>query len=494
MNKKKIICVVVGLALIVLLVFILSSLFSTPVLNKSVAVRGYEINIPKKWSSDSKGNIYDKRGYLVGSFSLIDDEEMLKFNSTGEKVAENITKYNILEDSIVKTIYHIENLPNPEPYGAQIVFYDEYVKERLADKIVKSFRIPKIGTNPPMKNIKMPDEENSVIKIEFKDESVTVKNSRLFAEFSEKRAKNESYGISVVSYKDEDGKRTISSLKYLECDVGVCYIYTYYDNGEGMYTYDNNPIEFYELYKRISEEKSTTSYFLKINDGEDIKLIDFPLNRYRDNAKELIELKTDNAKSADIQNILDKILSNDERKKMSFHLNGNALDISFDELYSDKATAYSHAAILFSLAGNVDEIKFSYIDEEFIINRNEINNDVDGEVDSVADDEKTFVDYTEKIEDKKNNSTDGVVVYSGTITISYDTLVTHPKNGKKVKIGPYAEKYGYKDYIGKPISCVIKTSGSGYVMTANCGGKTMAYPLENEARLKWAMNIINSYS
>ena len=105
------------------------------------------------------------------------------------------------------------------------------------------------------------------------------------------------------------------------------------------------------------------------------------------------------------------------------------------------------------------------------------------------------MDYTEKIESVNTNSAQGQIVYSGTVVISYNTMVTHPKTGEKVAIGPYAESHGYGGYIGKAISCVIRRSGNDYIATASIGGSVIAaYPLENEDRLNWAISMIKAYS
>ena len=495
MNEKKIIKIV-SLTILVLVCLTLLLFALNPSLEQTMEVRGYKISIPNKWSYDSKGNIYDKNGNAVGTFTLTDSNQISENDNRSVEIAENIIKYDdYSKDSTQGILYSISNLPNPEPYGAKIVFYDGYVREGLADKIVKTFTIPQLGANPPQKNIKEPDEESSVIKIEFEDESVVVKNTNLLSEFSEKQSKKENFGINVLSYEEKDGKKSISSWKYLESHNGVGYVYTYYQKGENIYTYDNNPLCFVEISKVISEEDSTTSYYIKNEEKEDCMLIDFPLNRYRDNAKELIALKTDNAKSADIQQILNKILNGQELKNSTFKFKERNLSISFSEdVMPDEKKAYSHSAVIFGLVGNVDIIKISYSDGKvFSYTREQIEKALNEKTDSVVSDEKTFVDYTEKIEQEQTN--DGEVVYTGTVTVSYDTLVTHPKTGERVKIGPYAERMGFSKYLNVPIQCVIKRSGSGYVATAHSNGKTITtYPLENEARLNWAINLINSYS
>lgn len=96
---------------------------------------------------------------------------------------------------------------------------------------------------------------------------------------------------------------------------------------------------------------------------------------------------------------------------------------------------------------------------------------------------------------EESTATNGEVVYSGTVVISSGMLVTHPDTGEQVAVGPYAEARGYGAYLDKPINCVIKRSGSGYIATASCGGSVIAsYPLNSEAELNWAIGMIKAYS
>ncbi len=496
MNKKKIVYILSALVLALTVLVVLFARFYTPKLAKNVIIRGYEINIPKNWSSDSVGNLYNKQGIKVGSFTLVDDNESKKFYSRSVKLTEDVLKYeDFSKDGIESNIYIALNLPNPEPYSAELVIFKEYVKENLADKIAKSFKIPKLGSNPPPKNIKPFYDENSVIKIEFIDGSISVKNTALLLQFSKKQSAKEDCAVNIISYKEKDNKKEISSWKYLESDGGIGYLYTYYESENGLYTYDNNPSEFYLLSKAISEEKSITTYSLMTND-KNLPLIEFPLNKYRDNAEKLVMLKTDNATSADVQSILDNILTKEELKNISFRLDNDKLIIQFGKGNNiQREKAYLHSAVLFRLLLNIDKIVISCNDDDYIFERGQLDKTVDTNVDSEKEDAKSFVEYTEKVEQTNINSKDGEVVYQATVVISHDTMITHPKTGKKVKAGPYAEKNGYGKYIGKPITCVIKRSKNAYIATASCGNShIMSYPLEDDTKLNWAIKMIKAYS
>lgn len=501
MSKKVLIIISILVILIVAVSGILYSGVFVPDYTKTISMRGYEISIPDKWSSDSKGNFYNDKGEQAGKFILI-DEPVTEDNATdysGEEIKgeiarehDDVLKYTFTTGKGDVNMYFMPTPENPEPYGAAVLIYTDVVKESIGEKIAKTFKKPELGKNPPQKNIAPPNEKDTVIKIEFEDGSVSVKNSSFFTKFSESIASKENFGINVVTYKEDGKKLKLSDWKYIECDSGVCYMYTYYEKGEGLYTYDNNVVSFKELSKVINEEKSMTSYMLKTEDKE-IRLIEFPLNRYRDNADELILLKTDNAKSADIQNILEKILSAKEQKGIRFSIENDILTITFsDDVVSNKNAAFTHSAVIFSLAKNINTINVKYLDNEYTFSRSEVDNNSKKD-DSVTDSEEKFVEYTEELE--KTNINDGEIVYSGTVTVAYDTIVTHPRTGERVKVGPYAENRGFGYLLGKPIHCVIKRKGTGYIASASSGGKVvMTYPLEDEAKLQWAINMINAYS
>lgn len=501
MNKKVLIFI---FSLAVLIVAVLGILFSgifTSAYTKTISIRGYEISVPDTWSTDSKGNFYNDKGEQAGKFILI-DEPVTEDNATdysGEEIKgeiarelDDVVKYTFTTGKGETNMYFMPTPENPEPYGAAVLIYTDVVKERIGEKIAKTFKKPKLGQNPPRKNIEPPNEKDTVIKIEFEDGSVSVKNSSFFTKFSESINSKENYGINVVTYKEDVKKLRLADWKYIECDGGECYMYTYYEKGDGLYTYDNNATSFSELSKIINEEKSTTSYMLK-TEGEEVKLIEFPLNRYRDNADELISLKTDNAKRADIQKILEKILSSNDLKGMSFSIENDVLTITFgNDTLPNRNAAFSHSAVIFSLAKNINTVNFKYYNDEYTFTRSEVDNN-SKKADSAADSEESFVEYTEELE--KTNINDGEIVYSGTVTVSYNTIVTHPRTGERVEIGPYAEERGFGYLLGKPVSCVIKRKGTGYIASASSGGKVvMTYPLEDEAKLQWAINMINAYS
>ncbi len=498
MNKKRLFLVIAGAIIFALVVGILYMQFGYARLEKTVSVQGYEISVPKKWSSDSKGNLYDKNGRVAGEFTLVNEDKAI----VGKEIADGVIKCETQQNSKSASVYYIKNLPNPEPYAASLLFYKDTVSERLAQKIYESFAIPPIGTNPPKKNIASPElseiTNDKICRVEFADGTVTVKNIKLINTFVDRQKELQSTGVDILGYKEESGEFLLNSWYHIESDKGAGYMYTYYKKDDGTYTYDNNPLTFEAITKEMSEEKGTTSYRLTSGGVNTTTILEIPLNLYRDNAEELIALKTMSATEAEIQKILDKIKTKQELNSLTFRVSSNALLITYDEAITpQRNVAYSDAAVLFGLASNLDSITFVYSDgTEYTFTRNQIEKSLNTNMNSAADNKENFVDYAEEIEqNQQNQTTDGAVVYSGTVTVSYNTMVTHPDTGERVAVGPYAEKKGYGQYLGKPIYCEIRRMGSGYIASASCGGNVIgSYPLNSEAELNNAISLIKAYS
>lgn len=498
MNKKRLITVISAAVVFAVIVGILYMQFGYERLEKTVAVRGYEIMVPKNWSTDSKGNLYDRMGNLAGAFTLVDEDSV----TSGSEIADDVTKSEITQGDRKAVLYYVRNLPNPEPYAASIVLYKDTVKDKLATKIYESFKIPAIGTNPPQKNISAPVltdiTDDKICRVEFADGTVTVKNLKLLNIYMERQKEKQSTGVDVLSYKEEEGVFVLESWYHIESDKGTGYMYTYYDKGDGLYTYDNNPLVFESVTKEMAEDKGITSYRLTSAGVNTTTLLEIPLNLYRDNAEELIALKTMSATETEIQNILNKIKTKKELNALTFKVDKNTLLITYEgSIEPDSNKAYSDAAVLFSLASNLHKITFTYGDGTmYTFTRDKVKNTLSTNMDSAAENKENFVDYTEEIENiQHNQAQDGDVVYSGTVVISYNTMVTHPDTGERVEVGPYAERKGYGQYLGKPINCVIKRMGNAYIASASSGGTVIgSYPLNSEAELQNAISLIKAYS
>ena len=201
MNRKKLIALIcVSIAVSVVIVSVLFMLLGGEKLGKTISVNGYEISVPKSWTVDSKGNLYNSKGEHTAKFILVDtavdkstatkfcgDEIMSDINS--EKISDGLIRYTFTTGSGKTHMYYIENLENPEPYGALVVIYTDFVSADTGKKIAQSFKQPELGANPPKKNITLPPwggENNAVVVAELLDGSYSVKNTNLLTDFIKK--------------------------------------------------------------------------------------------------------------------------------------------------------------------------------------------------------------------------------------------------------------------------------------------------------------------
>ena len=132
--------------------------------------------------------------------------------------------------------------------------------------------------------------------------------------------------------------------------------------------------------------------------------------------------------------------------------------------------------------------------------------DVQDSSENATDSPENFAKFAEDLEnvDKAvpNNPTaaedgvaSGTVIYSGTVVISPSAMVTHPRTGERVAVGPYAEKYGYGSYLGKPITATVTKKGDKYIATATCGGAVLASRSYNSLQeAQSAIALIKAYS
>ena len=88
----------------------------------------------------------------------------------------------------------------------------------------------------------------------------------------------------------------------------------------------------------------------------------------------------------------------------------------------------------------------------------------------------------------------GNVVFSSSVTIHSGQKVTHPRTGEKVVVDPYAKRYGYAQFLDKPISCKIYRTKTGYRAVASCGGTVLLEQyLRTERDKDYAISVIKAY-
>lgn len=496
-------------------------------LDKQISAKGYEISVPKTWSFDADGVLTDKNGKLVGKFILVNTEPDLNntasysgFEVRGDVKTENKTEVilkNTFDTDNGKAVqYFIKNIPNPEPYAVSITLLRTGVSTMTGERIAASLQIPEIGSKPPQKNIAAPCSsditDDKTVKIDLADGSTAVKNVSLIDVFISLQKKNERTGLDILNFEQTENGETLKVWSHIESDGGRGFLYSYYDRGDGIYTYDNNPVMFDSITKEIVKEKEITSYRLKIGETETFRLLEIPTNLYRDKAEALVALKTDESTEQSAMNILEEILPAEQMENVSAEKTSDGLKIVFNENETvDRAKLSKDAAVMFSLLSDVDVIRISETGgDDFVLKRNDVLKNAEAE--NATDTPENFAKFAEEIEsvpparpegatnngksgETIGNASDGSVVYSSTVVISSSTKIKHPKTGEMVEIGPYAEQVGVSQYLNKPITCTIKKTGNAYLATASCGGSVIySQPLEDEAAVQNAIRQIQSYS
>ncbi len=491
-------------------------------LSQTITNKGYAISVPKGWTSDAEGAIYNQNGKMVGKFLLIheppkaDEPSMysgfsVKTVDQTEELTSVVSKNTLTTNKGKAAQYFIQNIPNPAPYAVSLTFLRSGVNSMTAERIAASFTVPALGARPPKKNITAPAYndvgEDKTAVFFLPDGSVTVKNIHLIDAFISRQSKKESTGLDLLCYRQATEGEKLASWVHIESDKGKGYLYTYYSLEDSSYTYDNNPILFDRITKEIMQDKGVTAYQLRVGSVEAARILEIPTNIYRDNAEQLLAFQTTNSDEEVIRSILTTIFTPEQMESVSIQKTDAEIRLVISgEQELDRAKLSKDVAVLFRLLSDVETIVIEQPDKYiFYFRRNEVLQWVT-QSKTDANTTESFVEFTEAIEpipppkaerEKDDSVTlgSGNVVYSTTVVFTPSTKVRHPNTGKKVAIGPYAEKYGFSQYLNKPIQCVIKRSGLAYVATAMVDGSVIyTQPLETEAAVLDAIKQLQAYS
>jgi len=521
MKKGIIIIVIAVIAAIAATAAALYFLGGEP-LSKTVSLNGYEISVPKDWVASADGTLTDKEGSVAGRYMLINEELSLDNNfvyaeetsivpTEQTDFAANIKK-STFETAKGKTVqYLIYNLPNPEPYAATVTLYLDRVSPKTADGIAKSFKMPVIGSKPPAKNIPVPlfdeIETDKAAKLTAADGTVSVKNISLIDGFIKMQSEGNATGLDIITYKkDENENLLLESWSHVENSNGQGFMYIYKDRGDGVYTYDNNPVIFQSITKEVQKDKGITAYRLKIGEAETTNLLEIPIDLYRDNAQELVAMKTDASTEESVSQILDQIIPAEERAGVTSEKKNDSVTIIFGEgSKTDAKNISKDAAVIFALSPDVNTVTAKDANgKTYVLERDEILSEVKDAADAATKSPEDFAKFTEELEKVEppkaegatgGNVPSGTVLYSGTVVISANTMVTHPRTGERVAVGPYAEARGYGGYLGKPITVTFTQKGKGCIATATCGGAVIAsQAFESVAAAQSAINMVKAYS
>lgn len=516
MKKIITICATIT-ALIVAVILAVVLMHETP-LEKTISLRGYTINVPKNFTASSDGTIFDGKAREVGKFVLISEKvgenkipEFSGVSVSGDVKTtvhyENIKKNEFASSAGKVVQYYVTDVLNPEPYAISLTFLKGNISGKLCDRIGETITIPEIGKRPPEKNITAPKyeelDDTVVYKVTLLDGSVLVNNIELIDMFMERQSNKQSTAIGILTYvQSEVGLMELENWKYIESDSGRGFMYLYYDEGDGEFTYDNNPVSFESIAKDTISDEGITSYNLKVGDAVTETLLDVPLNLYRENADELLSYKTDKSDTETVIKILQKIMTKKQFSKIKVTKDGDTVKITFnDSSVFDAVKLSKDAAVIFCLLSDVNTIEVTVKGgERYIIKRSELSKGLKINLEKAADSADRFSEFTEEIEnitpaEPELEEENDEVLYSATVVIARGSKVTHPRTGNKVVVDDYAEKYGFGYYLGKPIVCTVKKNGDIYKATAVCNGKTiLSQTLGSRAEAQKAIDTIKAYS
>lgn len=509
--------------MVIVIAIVCALLVSNP--QHTLTFEGYTIKTPKGWTVAPNGVFYTKNGEEAGRYFFVNEKATCDAPEdyalySGFEKAEG--KTHILKaDAYIQnefsvsgkkvTQFYFENLPNPEPYAVSFCFYQDVVRNGTAKKIVKTFTAPEMGENPPEKHINLPEfEEDDGItkKTVKKDDTVGVKNISALDGFMKSLENKENAGLHLISYKeDETGENVFEEWFYIESSAGKGYLYTYFPHEDGTYTYKNNPTVFSGITKEISEEAGTTSYRLRLDKNNTARLFEIPLDLYRDHADVLVSLKSNEITEETVLKILELGKPGGAMEGLEVEVKDGIVTLKPKDLDAfDRELFFKDAAVIFTLAENVEKIVVEGPKgEKYVLSREEVLKLIGEMAEKAAQTPEDFANFAESIENIKpeekeqivegDGYPDGAVVYSGSVYISSGMMVTHPRTGERVAIGPYAEARGYGHVLDKSIQCTIRKKGNVYVATATCGGSVVASTtLSSEAELQNAIGLIQAYS
>lgn len=261
--------------------------------------RGYQISIPDTWEIVHNPDDRDEFGLYhgqdqVGAVKLINEvssgEEIENvFHLTGIKSKGEDTYLEKKKCYLLETTFEEDNqsgyiqyvfydLPNPPPYAYAIYLNKQKVEEALIDKIINSFMIQGVDFNMyrvPDKNREPMALEEAKLKTTCKvtriDGSKEVYNLALIDEFMALQGRRENTTLEIIEYIETDEGMKIKNWNYLYSEGKEAYCIGYYEQEDGTFTYDNIPITFKRISKKVYDEEGVISY--RLVDEEEIDSI-----------------------------------------------------------------------------------------------------------------------------------------------------------------------------------------------------------------------------
>lgn len=524
MRKSKILVIIMIVCMLLILAVAIGLFCWSGGTYQYAELEGYGIMVLDDWQVKEEENelCFNHGETEKGRFTLLYQDMDLSsipehFGFTGaepviresDQYAVKVYELSYQAEGVEVLQYVLDALPDAPPYKAVLTLYG--VQPKVARRMLAGFSLPELPENAPAKPREaMTTEELSenvyVVENEFGIFSYNIgKLEEIIAKQSEQP--RETAALHILSYGTDENGRELRKWYYLLADSETTWLFTYEQAENGQYVYDNNPQRITKLSRTASAEENYTRY---LADG--LQLLETPYNQYTENRDKLLSYKGtfvgDNSSVHGL--IMDSLPVGVLVEELSLQTDAEPYGMTVrytlaePERYIkdgvlDESAFYQNALLLFSLIQNVDSVtmEITYEDQAFTVQYNRQaaekqmeNQDLRG----FAEDAKEFEHFTEELpkytpptEESSGNASDGThVVCSRTVTVSGSTKVQHPKTGKMVAIGPYAEKYGVSQYLNKPITVTLyeKVEEGKTTMWAEgtCNGVSLGtYPISSRA-------------
>ncbi len=489
-----------------------------------VEVKGYGLMVLDDWQIQEEENelIFQYKEKEKGRFTLLyQDMELTDipehFGFAGvepviresDQYAVKVYELSYQAEGVQILQYVLDALPDAPPYKAVLTLHD--VKPKVARRMLAGFALPTSIEGAPLKPreaISAEELEESVYVVE-NEFGIFSYNLGKLEEMIEKQSEQpgEPGGLHVLSYQTGENGRELKTWYYLLRDTESMYLFTYYRAEDGQYIYDNNPQRIANLSRSASAEEDYTRY-----SADGLQILETPYNQYSENREKLLSYKgTKVGDNSSVHGLIGDSLpvgvlvealelqTETEPYGMTVHYTLAEPDRYVKDGVLEEDSFYQNALLLFSLIDNVDSIKmdvkanddtFTVVYQRQVAEQQMENQDLRG----FATDSKEFEHFTEELpkytpptEESSGIIAEGThVVCSRTVSVSADTKVQHPKTGKMVAIGPYAERYGVAQYLNQPITVTLyeKVENGQKTMWAEgyCNGTLLGtYPISSRA-------------
>lgn len=520
MKKKRVIII----GIVVVLLFIAAAVGAALLFQEGgyqqTELKGYGLALPERWEITAEDNTvyFAEKGEEKGSFSLLyQDCELLEipglFDFLGaepviresDQYAAKVYELSFEAEGQQVLQYVFDALPDGPPYKLVLTLIDS--DKKTTGRILSSITLPDISGFAPEKPLAVPEGEaleQAVYTIQNEYGCFTYNAAQLETWLKTEEA-SALPTLHVLTFTGESAERSVKSWYYLASDGTKQYLFTYYQGADGLYIYDNNPVEISGLEKEASAEENYTRYF-----AAGVQLLEQPYNQYAENKETLLQYK--GTLIGDNSNVHQLVM---EALPAGVVLEGISLQTSrapygltvqytltkADQYITNgvlnESPFYQNGLVLLSLIDNVDQIRieikgndksYTVLSKRKVAEQQFENKDLR----EFTESEEGFSQFTEEIpkieppdDEGTGNKTEGTrAVKSVNVILSENSTVIHPETGKSVSVESYAKKYGLTKYLNRQITVTLyeKVSAGKTTLWAEgtCDGAAIgSYPIKS---------------